>query len=138
MLSGIQQHVEADFYTALTRPPAVYRGNPFQIEVALAYGGKIPQEELVDLMRHLRNTEARRHVREEVPFFTGRRIDPSEVAEAFEVPLDFLMHPGNHEYHSREWKNIERKYIAMPYGDRYIWGVTAGILRNLYERIYAG
>jgi len=37
--------------------------------------------ELVDLMRHLRNTEARRHVREEVPFYTGRRIEPSEVAE---------------------------------------------------------
>jgi chlorite dismutase len=37
--------------------------------------------ELVDLMRHLRNTEARRHVREEVPFFTGRRIEPDEVAE---------------------------------------------------------
>jgi chlorite dismutase len=37
--------------------------------------------ELVDLMRHLRNTEARRHVREEVPFFTGRRIEPHEVAE---------------------------------------------------------
>ncbi len=51
MLSGIKQHVEADFYTALTRPPAVYRGNPFQIEVALAYGGKIPADELVDLMR---------------------------------------------------------------------------------------
>jgi chlorite dismutase len=37
--------------------------------------------ELVDLMRHLRNTEARRHVREEIPFFTGRRIEPAEVAE---------------------------------------------------------
>jgi hypothetical protein len=54
------------------------------------------------------------------------------------VPLDFLMQPDNHQYLSRAWKNIERKYIAMPYGDRYIWGVTAGILRNLYERIYAG
>lgn len=64
--------------------------------------------------------------------------NPSEVAEAFEVPLDFLMHPDNHQYLSRAWQNIERKYIAMPYGDRYIWGVTAGILRNLYERIYAG
>jgi len=64
--------------------------------------------------------------------------NPSEVAEAFEVPLDFLMQPDNHQYLSRAWKNIERKYIAMPYGDRYIWGVTAGILRNLYERIYAG
>lgn len=37
--------------------------------------------DLVDLMRHLRNTEARRHVREEVPFYTGRRIEPSEIAE---------------------------------------------------------
>ena len=37
--------------------------------------------ELVDLMRDLRQTEARRHVREEVPFFTGRRIDASEIAE---------------------------------------------------------
>lgn len=66
------------------------------------------------------------------------RINPSEVADAFEVPLEFLMHPDNHQFHSREWKNVERKYVAMPYGERYIWGVTAGILRNLYERIYAG
>jgi len=51
LLSGIKKNVEADFYTAVTRPPAVYRGNPFQIEVALAYGGKLPPEELVDLIR---------------------------------------------------------------------------------------
>ncbi|MDD2710688.1 MAG: DNA topoisomerase VI subunit B [Verrucomicrobiae bacterium] len=51
LLRGIKQNVEADFYTAVTRPPAVYRGNPFQIEVALAYGGKLPAEELADLMR---------------------------------------------------------------------------------------
>jgi chlorite dismutase len=37
--------------------------------------------DLVDLMRHLRQTDARRHVREEVPFYTGRRIDPAEIAE---------------------------------------------------------
>jgi 8-oxo-dGTP pyrophosphatase MutT (NUDIX family) len=66
------------------------------------------------------------------------RINPAEVSEAFEVPLDFLMHPGNHQFHKRDWKGIERRYIAMPFGERYIWGVTAGILRNLYERIYAG
>jgi 8-oxo-dGTP pyrophosphatase MutT (NUDIX family) len=64
-------------------------------------------------------------------------INPSEVADAFEVPLEFLMHPGNHQRHKRDWKGIERQYYAMPFGDRYIWGVTAGILRNLYERIYA-
>ena len=65
-------------------------------------------------------------------------INPSEVADAFEVPLDFLMSPGNHQRLKRDWKGIERQYYAMPFNDRYIWGVTAGILRNLYERIYAG
>jgi 8-oxo-dGTP pyrophosphatase MutT (NUDIX family) len=65
-------------------------------------------------------------------------INPAEVTEAFEVPLEFLMHPGNHQRLKRDWKGIERQYYAMPFNDRYIWGVTAGILRNLYERIYAG
>jgi 8-oxo-dGTP pyrophosphatase MutT (NUDIX family) len=65
-------------------------------------------------------------------------LNPTEVTEAFEVPLEFLMTPGNHQRHSRDWRGIERHYYAMPFGDRYIWGVTAGILRNLYERIYAG
>jgi 8-oxo-dGTP pyrophosphatase MutT (NUDIX family) len=65
-------------------------------------------------------------------------INPAEVSEAFEVPLEFLMHPGNHQRLKRDWKGIERQYYAMPFGERYIWGVTAGILRNLYERIYAG
>ena len=46
------------------------------------------------------------------------------------------MGPENHHRHSRDWKGIVREYYAMPYGDRYIWGVTAGILRNLYERLY--
>jgi 8-oxo-dGTP pyrophosphatase MutT (NUDIX family) len=59
-----------------------------------------------------------------------------EVAEAFEVPLDFLMQPDNHQRRIRDWNGITRRYYAIPYADRYIWGVTAGILRNLYERIY--
>jgi 8-oxo-dGTP pyrophosphatase MutT (NUDIX family) len=63
-------------------------------------------------------------------------INPAEVADAFEVPLHFLMHPGNHQRHKRDWKGVERQYYAMPFEERYIWGVTAGILRNLYERIY--
>jgi 8-oxo-dGTP pyrophosphatase MutT (NUDIX family) len=65
-------------------------------------------------------------------------LNPAEVSDAFEVPLEFLMHPGNHQRLKRDWKGIERQYYAMPFHDRYIWGVTAGILRNLYERIYAG
>ena len=60
----------------------------------------------------------------------------AEVADAFEVPLAFLMDVQNHSVHSREWKGVTRRYYAMPFADRYIWGVTAGILRNLYERIY--
>ena len=65
-------------------------------------------------------------------------LNVNEVAEAFEVPLAFLMDAQNHALHSRDWKGIQRKYYAMPFGERYIWGVTAGILRNLYERIYQG
>jgi 8-oxo-dGTP pyrophosphatase MutT (NUDIX family) len=67
----------------------------------------------------------------------GMTINPAEVDEAFEVPLDFLMKPENHARHSREWKGVQRSFYAMPYGERYIWGVTAGILRRLYERLYA-
>ncbi|HLH97506.1 MAG TPA: CoA pyrophosphatase [Xanthobacteraceae bacterium] len=63
-------------------------------------------------------------------------LNPSEVDESFEVPLAFLMDSQNHALHSRDWKGVIRRYYAMPFGERYIWGVTAGILRNLYERIY--
>ena len=75
---------------------------------------------------------------------TVARVEPdfaltpnrNEVADIFEVPLAFLMTPENHLLKSREWKGIIRHYYEIPYQDRYIWGVTAGILRNLYERIY--
>ena len=63
------------------------------------------------------------------------RINESEVDDAFEVPLAFLMNPANHQLHSKEFRGIERTYYAMPYEGRYIWGATAGILRVLYERI---
>jgi 8-oxo-dGTP pyrophosphatase MutT (NUDIX family) len=63
------------------------------------------------------------------------RINQSEVDDAFEVPLSFLMNPANHQVHSKEFRGIERTYYAMPFAERYIWGATAGILRVLYERI---
>jgi len=63
-------------------------------------------------------------------------INETEVDDAFEVPLSFLMDPANHQLHSREFRGIERSYYAMPFAERYIWGATAGILRVLYERIY--
>jgi 8-oxo-dGTP pyrophosphatase MutT (NUDIX family) len=69
------------------------------------------------------------------PGFT-LRISPAEVDDAFEVPLAFLMNPANHQLQSKEFRGVERFYYAMPYGERYIWGATAGILRVLYERIF--
>src|SRR5712675_238128 len=63
------------------------------------------------------------------------RINETEVDDAFEVPLAFLMDPVNHQVHSKEFRGIERTYYAMPFEERYIWGATAGILRVLYERI---
>jgi 8-oxo-dGTP pyrophosphatase MutT (NUDIX family) len=64
--------------------------------------------------------------------------NPAEVDTVFEVPLAFLMAEENHKLHSREWKGMMRTVYAMPYGERQIWGVTAGILRNLYERVWLG
>ena len=63
--------------------------------------------------------------------------DPFEVADIFEVPLRFLMDPANHEV--RVWKSDDgaRRFYAMPYFDRFIWGATAGMLRNLYHLLKA-
>ncbi|MFN3348109.1 CoA pyrophosphatase [Pseudorhodoplanes sp.] len=63
-------------------------------------------------------------------------INPGEVEDTFEVPLSHLMEPANHQTHSREWQGMMRSYYAIPFGERYIWGVTAGIFRNLQQRIY--
>lgn len=65
-------------------------------------------------------------------------INPHEVDEAFETPLSFLMDPANHQRHGREWKGRHRTYYAMPHEGHYIWGATAGMIRNLYERLAAG
>jgi 8-oxo-dGTP pyrophosphatase MutT (NUDIX family) len=63
------------------------------------------------------------------------RLDPREVLEVFEVPLAFLMDPANHQKASRAWRGRQRFFYAMPYQGRYIWGATAGILKNLHERL---
>jgi DNA topoisomerase-6 subunit B len=52
LLRALQQDLEAEFYTTVTRPPSVYRGMPFQVEVGLAYGGTLPAEEPVQLFRY--------------------------------------------------------------------------------------
>lgn len=70
------------------------------------------------------------------------RPDAGEVAEVFEVPLAFLMDPLHHEKRLFRWVDGERQFYAMPYpreggGRRFIWGATAGMLRNLYHLLAA-
>ena len=124
-------------------------------------GGRVEAEDLHPLDTALRETEeeiglTRAHIElggylDTYETGTGFRITPVvgfvrpgfalapddfEVAEVFEVPLDFLFDPANHQRHSRTWKGVERHYHAMPYGDYYIWGATAGMLMNLYRRVH--
>jgi len=65
------------------------------------------------------------------PGFTTR-ADPREVADVFEVPLDHFLDERNHRLDSRITpQGSRRPFYAMPYGSRYIWGATAGMLKNL-------
>ncbi|GEP01988.1 CoA pyrophosphatase [Methylobacterium oxalidis] len=61
--------------------------------------------------------------------------NPSEVAEIFEVPLAFLMDPSRYALNALVWKGRLRHYYAVPFGERMIWGLTAGILHNLHQRL---
>lgn len=74
------------------------------------------------------------------------RLDPFEVAEAFEVPLAFLMDPAHHQRHEAEFGSARRRFLSMPWegtgsggeARRYfIWGATAAMLRNLYRFLAA-
>lgn len=71
------------------------------------------------------------------PGFTVR-ADPREVAAVFEVPLDHFLDEANHRIDSRVAQGRERRFYAMPYGQRYIWGATAGMLKNLHFILTAG
>ncbi len=63
--------------------------------------------------------------------------DPAEVAEVFEVPLAFVLDPGNHRRDSMMWRGELHWYDAVPFGERYIWGATAGMLVR-FARLMAG
>jgi 8-oxo-dGTP pyrophosphatase MutT (NUDIX family) len=124
-------------------------------------GGKIEQDDAHPLAAALRETEEEigleRSKAEPIGYLDlymttlGYRIVPviarvapgftltlntGEVDAAFEVPLAFLMDQTNVQRHSRDWQGMTRHYYAITFGERYIWGVTAGILRNLHDRIY--
>jgi 8-oxo-dGTP pyrophosphatase MutT (NUDIX family) len=76
------------------------------------------------------------------PGFT-LRANPDEVADVFEVPLSFLMNPAHHARHEFEFQGFSREWFSMPWLDtqtgknRFIWGATAGMLRNLYRFLAA-
>ncbi|MGO8738312.1 CoA pyrophosphatase [Rhodoblastus sp.] len=63
-------------------------------------------------------------------------VNRQEVADVFETPLAFLMDEANHQRLFRQWQGRRRQFYAMPYENRYIWGATAGMIRNLFERLY--
>ncbi|MBX9872053.1 MAG: CoA pyrophosphatase [Burkholderiaceae bacterium] len=64
-----------------------------------------------------------------------------EVADIFEVPLSFLLNPAHHRRHAYEFEGVRREWFSMPWQDgateRYIWGATAGMLRNFYRFLAA-
>ena len=61
------------------------------------------------------------------------KLDPVEVADAFEVPLVFILDRTNYRIASHVYNGVERQFFALPYRDRDIWGATAGILVNLCD-----
>lgn len=65
------------------------------------------------------------------------KLDPFEVAEIFEVPLEFFLDPANHRRHTDVRDGRTRHYYSMPYGERNIWGATAGMLYSLYQILAA-
>ncbi|WP_349371595.1 CoA pyrophosphatase [Salinarimonas sp.] len=63
------------------------------------------------------------------------RLNPAEVEEAFEIPLAVVCDDDRFELHVRNWNGRLRRYYALPHESRYVWGVTAGILRHFVERV---
>ncbi|MES2631904.1 MAG: CoA pyrophosphatase [Pseudomonadota bacterium] len=68
-------------------------------------------------------------------------LNAFEVADAFEIPLDFLMNPNHHRRHALEWAGARREWFSISYMDganeRFVWGATAAMLRNLYRFLIA-
>jgi len=143
----------------LTQRTAHLKDHPGQISFP---GGRVEAHDASPLETALRETEeeiglARRHISllgylPEYRTGTGFRVtpvvarveppfelkpDPFEVAEVFEVPLRFLLDPGNHKRHALHYRGALRNFYAMPYGDYFIWGATAGMIRSLFERLPA-
>ncbi|AKU13003.1 hypothetical protein AzCIB_3110 [Azoarcus sp. CIB] len=139
----------------LTRRTDHLHHHPGQISFP---GGRVEEADVSAVMTALRETEEeigldpdRIELLGELPEYrtgTGFRITPVvglvhppfdltldsfEVAEAFEVPLSHFLDPARHQKHKAEYQGRMREYYAMPYGEYFIWGATAGILVSLYR-----
>jgi 8-oxo-dGTP pyrophosphatase MutT (NUDIX family) len=143
----------------LTERSADLPDHPGQISFP---GGRVEPEDADDTAAALREAHeeiglapSRVEVLGEIPAYetvTGYRVqpvvgwieppvdlvpDPVEVAAVFEVPLDFLLDPANHQRHFRMLGELRRDYWAMPYKERYIWGATAAMLLILERTLKA-
>lgn len=148
---------DTGYTVLLTQRTAHLRDHAGQISFP---GGRVEVEDLSPIHTALRETEeeiglSRDHIEilgflPEYRTGTGFRVtpvvalvhppfdlrpDPFEVAEVFEVPLSFLLDPLNHQRHSIHYQGAMRHFFAMPYGDYFIWGATAGMIRSLTERL---
>jgi 8-oxo-dGTP pyrophosphatase MutT (NUDIX family) len=148
----------ADGYTVLlTQRTAHLKDHPGQISFP---GGRVEPEDTSAIHTALRETEEEiglsRACIEVLGFLpeyrtgTGFQVtpvvallrppfdllpDPFEVAEVFEVPLSFLLDTENHKRHAIHHRGALREYFAMSYGDYFIWGATAGMIRSLTDRL---
>ena len=142
----------------LTRRPDTMASHPGQVAFP---GGKVDQVDVDEVAAALREAEEEVGVMpgsvdliaRSAPYVTGTafritpvlgvlpsdfeaRPDPTEVADVFEAPLDFLFNTANHQIGKAFYKGKHRQYIEMPWQGFRIWGVTAGIIRDLYANLY--
>lgn len=142
----------------LTQRPDTMASHPGQVAFP---GGKVDQLDADEVAAALREAEEEVGVvpdrvdliARSAPYVTGTafritpvlgvlpedftpRPDPTEVADVFEAPLDFLFNAANHQVGETFYKGKHRQYIEMPWQGFRIWGVTAGIIRDLYANLY--
>ena len=159
MLVGLVAHPGESQRSLLTERAAGLRVHPGQIAFP---GGKIEANDATPAAAALREAEEEIGLSPALveplgyldPYVTGTgfrvipvvaRIEPrfslrlhaGEVADVFETPFAYLMDAANHTFDQRTFGGRRLRFYAMPYGERYIWGATAGILRKLYERLYS-